>query len=207
MAPKTRWHQSDMLDEIDLDDSERRRIYDACARAIERTERFRDDAIPREGVVYQIMGQKGLLPFAIGWGVASGIVGYTIWSALLQWIGATIFLSDLGAPHWLAANIPVALAVWAAAMGTAVPLVGESREARHRLMTEQQNAEARAAVLFSVIEELRDAMPGAIPEMDDYCHSHDDDRPSPLVERALGRRGPPDRRRSVARREPPVSGR
>ena len=190
--------------EIELAREDREALRNACEQAIERTERIIEDFEPADHVKHTILSQRGFIPFAIGFGIVVGIFSYVIWTLIIGWLDLDRFVSDLGVPDWAAYNIPVIFAVWSSAGGTAMGLVNEAREARLRLATQHENAHARAMVLHSVVEELSDALPGAIPDMDDYSHSFDDDRPSPLIERALGRRGPPIERRSYGRAEPPI---
>lgn len=193
------------MDEISLTTEERDALYSRCERAIHCAERFNEDLWPADGMKYQVLGQKGIVPFAIGWGVVGGLIGYVIWSLIVGWLDLDRLLASIGLPMWIASNIPVFFAAFGGASGAATVLVSEAREARHRLLTERQNAHARATALHWVLEDLRDMMPDAIPDLDDYAHTYDDDEPNALVEKAIGRRGPPAKRRTYRRAEPPLS--
>lgn len=177
--------------EIELSQKDREALRNACEFAIETTKQIIDDFEPADFVKHEILGQKGIVPFSIGCGVVSGISGYAIWWLIIDWLGLDRLIATLGVPDWIASNIPVFFAAWGGAGAAAMVLVSEAREARLRLANQSENANARAMVLHSVVEELSDALPGAIPDMDNYSHSLDDDRSSQLIERALGRQGPP----------------
>lgn len=97
-------------------------------------------------------------------------------------------LSHLALPEGLTTNITLIVSMGAGTLVTALFLANESRKARRLRLAKYENACNRADLLSAVVQELDSEFQDTIPDMFDGSHDIWDDRPNPLLERALGRR-------------------
>ncbi|WP_050931589.1 hypothetical protein [Aestuariivita boseongensis] len=175
------------MEEIELSDVQRFQIEKRCMRAIERTEDSYNDLRPRDGLREELVGSKSLVWTMTLYPFAMGIFALFLWRWIFDALSVYSFLVNFGIPSVVANNIPEVLALFATASMTSFGAFNWGAEGRVQYATMAENADHRASVLYSVLRELSDTLPGAVPDMSEYQGNWDDHSPNDLIDRALGR--------------------
>jgi hypothetical protein len=191
--------------EINLTEAQKLTVERRCLEAVRISEEIHEKMVPSEGLRDELVGTRGDKWTALILGIFSGVLSLVVWRWLFNTFHIDEFLAGFGLPYLIASNLPELLAMKAAAFASWLGTYSWGVEGRVHYVNQAFNAHDRSSVLHSVCEELAEILPGAIPDLSDYSHNYDDDRPNSLVEIALGRRVEVNRRPSPRRREPPLS--
>lgn len=184
------------MTEIELTELQRLEIENRCLRAITSTEDIHEQFTPAPHLRVSLVGNRGLQWTTVTVSILAGLFGLLLWGWVLSVLAIDDLLLGLGLPAMVVDNLPEALAIFGAAATAWTGTYSWGIEGRVEYATRAQNASRRAAVLYSVLQELSDTLPGAVPDMHEYAYDTDDGEPNPLIERALGRyRGPSNRPR------------
>ncbi len=187
--------------ELKLTETQRLHIEACCLRTIASTEQIYDDRKPASSLKEVLIGKRGMRWFLQLYPAALGLVGLFIWRWLIPAISLDQLLYSIGLPVVVVGNLPEVLAIVGAASAAWMGTYAWGVEGRVEYATRTENASRRAAVLHSVVQELSDTLPGAVPDMSEYDSQLDDDAPNPLIERALGRHREPATRPQPHRNE------
>ena len=179
--------------ELDLTAAEREAIRARCDDAVRNSKAFFKDAEPVASLAEEFVGTPGVKVTAILIGVFSGVINLIFWQWVFATFGATDYLLRMGIPRGVTLNIPDFLAIASAAGTTWRYAHAWGVEGRLYWGRMALNAHERSDVLHSVLGELASALPGAVPDLIEFAHNHDDARPNPLIEKALGRKAPQTR--------------
>lgn len=189
--------------EVKLTDVERLEIERRCLIAIEHSEDWHDKLRPRADLKDDLIGSKKMTWFMMLYPTAVGIFGLLIWRWLFEALEIYQFLKDIGLPSIVVNNLPEIFVLFGTAAVTCFAALNWGASGRIEYANRAENASRRASVIYSVIEELSDILPGAIPDLSEYRFSWNDDDPNDLVERALGRYREARKRPTVGRPENP----
>lgn len=176
--------------ELDLTDDERAAIRRQCEDAIRLAEAIQKEFVPHDDLKQEFVGTRGSRVTAIVMGVAAGAVSLVLWRWIFNLVGLAEFMAARGLPPQFSPSLAEFLAIVSAAYGSWFVAHSWGVEGRIQKGTQAFNAHERSGVLHSVVEELSVILPGAVPDMSDYAHSHDDSRPNHVIEKALGRGQP-----------------
>ena len=173
--------------ELDLTDDERAAIRRQCEDAIRLAEAIQKEFVPHGDLKQELVGTRGSQVTAIVMGVGAGAVSLVLWRWIFNVVGLAEFMAARGLPPQFSPSLAEFLALVYAAYWSWFVAHSWGVEGRIQKGTQAFNAHERSSVLHSVVEELSVILPGAVPDMSDYAHSHDDSRPNHLIEAALGR--------------------
>lgn len=194
--------------QLEITEAQKKAILDRCLTAVRNTEGILGKLTPRNDLLEDITGDKSIRYLPVLFGVIAGIVSLMIWNWAFETFNLGVFVRSFGIPAFLADSIPHILALTAAAGTSWRWSYAWGVEGRRLYINQAFNAHERAMIIHSVVEELADILPNAVPDLDDFAHNYDDDRPNNLVEIALGRRKPIDHLPTArVRAEPPLTGR